>query len=227
MELRLFGFWLHCFFSEIAFLYTIKITNSHRKNIIIIVINLLVVAVSSCIYNVYNDGLLIEIKYLYISFFRGLLAYIFIICGYEFRRVYKKIIFKKVFFVLGLIGYLTIQTYTDNHVNMHTFNFNDVIVFFFTGLLGSLAVITFCNNIMRKVKWNFISDAGVKSFDLMIVHYSPFPYIKISAYLSNKLAGEAIVFFMFFVVLFFSYLTTYILKEIRNFFRNKNIEIYL
>ena len=214
------------FFAEILFIYTIKKEYKFKKNCVIFAGIVSLSFVAQCIFNNYKDNIPFELLYLLIFVFRELLAYAFVVCGYELARLFKNHESKKIIFVLSSIGFFSIQLYTNNGVNMHTFAFENIFIFIATGILGSTLVISICD-IFKNKDLHFVSNAGKNSFDLMITHHPPFPFIKIFAFLSNKLTGEIIISIIFILTLICTYTTTYFLQSVRMFCKKRNINIYI
>lgn len=126
-----------------------------------------------------------------VSFARTLLAALFILVGYYIGfhwKLFNGRVVCRVVPIISTVVILLTQGLSQNHVNMHTYSFDSIIVFFITGVFGSLSVITICNLLPTTLNW--LSELGRASLDVMALHYPPIPtlslIIKASYYIINE-----------------------------------------
>ena len=100
----------------------------------------------------------------------------------------------------GLAALLTVMvTVYSPGVNMHIFRFGDILYFFMTGAIGSAAVILICRGLPEGLKG--LSLLGKSSMDIMVLHYTPMPFIPLSAALIERLMGKPYFVFVYVVTL--------------------------
>ena len=213
------------FFSEIIFLFSIRVIVDKSQCIILIVVLTVISCFLSSLYNCQGIDMIILVRYPVIFLCRFLLSYLFLLIGCVLKR--GGILFHKKYFVYSAIIFFVISIFADNKNNMHLFNFNNVLLFIVTGLTGSVCTLFLCRFIKDIFNKCILAKIGENSFDLMLLHYPPVPYIFVLRRISIIVFDNHNTIFILIGTFVLSAFSVCLLQKLRLMLLKFNIHIYI
>ena len=72
-------------------------------------------------------------------------------------------------------------------INMHLFRYDNLLYSLYTGLVGSFALILICLALPGGIRP--LSQLGIASMEIMLLHYNPLPFMALSARITERLTG--------------------------------------